>query len=161
MMAHNGCFEDASAVIDTCSPCSVMHAACLSFEVYHVFSGQSVLWDQRVTARSLFLTPMFLTQKITVMHWSEPKSYNKPFELLCPRILALGASDLDIGTLSCQSRLLMVTLQPFSLLFNVQVMIPVGSWVFQPCLGICRQVLPQHQHPLWHVGKRLGNKVSA
>ena len=72
MIAHYGCFEDVSAVIGMCPPCSVLHAACLSFEVDHLFSGQSVLWDQRVTACSLFLTPIFLTQKIAAMHWSEP-----------------------------------------------------------------------------------------
>ena len=68
--------EDVSTVIDACPPCSVLSAACLCFEVDHLFSGQSLLWDQRVTGCSLFLT-----QKIVVMHWSEPKSYNKLFEL--------------------------------------------------------------------------------
>ena len=33
--------------------------------------------------------------------------------------------------------------------------------VFQPCLCIFRWVLPLHHHPLQHVTKRLGNKVSA
>ena len=56
----------------------VLLVVCLSFEADYLFSGQSVLWDQMVTACSLFLT-----QKIAVMHWSEPKPYKKPFELLC------------------------------------------------------------------------------
>ena len=48
-----------------------------------LFGGQSVLWDQGVIACSLFLTPLFShTHKIAVMHCLEPKSYNKPFELL-------------------------------------------------------------------------------
>ena len=81
MIACCGSFEDVSAVLDICPPCSVSHPACLIFEVDHLFSGQSMLWDQRVTGGSLFLTPLFLTQKIAVMHWSEPKSYNKPFVL--------------------------------------------------------------------------------
>ena len=59
MIAHYGCFEDVSAVTDVCPPCSVLGAACLSFEVDHLYSGQSVLWDQRVTACSMFLTPLF------------------------------------------------------------------------------------------------------
>ena len=82
MIAHYGCFEDVSAVIDVCPPCNVSHAACSSFEVDHLFSGHSVPWDQWVTVCLLFLTPLFLTQNIAVIHWSEPKSYNKPFELL-------------------------------------------------------------------------------
>ena len=63
MIAHHGCFEDVSAVIDMCPPCSVSCAACLSFEVDQIFSGQSVLWDEKVIACSLFLT-----QKIAVKH---------------------------------------------------------------------------------------------
>ena len=35
---------------------NVSHAACLSFEVDHLFSGPSVLWDERVAACLLFLT---------------------------------------------------------------------------------------------------------
>ena len=56
MIAHYGYFEDVSAVIGMSPLCSASHAACLSFEVYNLFSGQSVLWDQRVTTCSLFLT---------------------------------------------------------------------------------------------------------
>ena len=53
------------------------------FEVDHPFSGQSVVWDQKGYCCPLFLTPLiFLLIKIAVMHWSEPKSYNKPYELL-------------------------------------------------------------------------------
>ena len=47
MITHYGCFEDVSAVIDMCPPCGVSHAACLSFEVDHLFSGQSVLLDSK------------------------------------------------------------------------------------------------------------------
>ena len=57
--------------------CHVLHV--LSFEVNHLYSGQSVLWDQRGATAC----PLFLNQKIAVMHWSEPKSYNKLFVLLC------------------------------------------------------------------------------
>ena len=74
MVVHYGCFEDVSAVIGMCHPCSVSYVACLSFEVDHLFSGQSVVWDQRVTACSLFLTPLFSHSKIVVMHWSGPWS---------------------------------------------------------------------------------------
>ena len=77
MIAHYGCIEDGSAVIDACPLCSMLHAACLSFDIEHLFSGQSVLWDQEAIAY-----PLFLNQKIAVMHWSDPKSYNKPFVLL-------------------------------------------------------------------------------
>ena len=72
MIANYGCFEDVSVVIDVCTSCGVSCDNCLSFEMDHLFSGQSVLLDQRVTSCLLFLT-----QKIAVMHWSEPKSYNK------------------------------------------------------------------------------------
>ena len=50
MTAHDGCLEDVRTVTNMCPPCNVLCAACLSFEVDHLFSGQSVLWDQRVTA---------------------------------------------------------------------------------------------------------------
>ena len=63
MIGHYGCFENVSAVIDTCPPCSVLCAACLSFEVDNLFSGQSVLWDQMVTAFNCFSLNCFLTQK--------------------------------------------------------------------------------------------------
>ena len=76
-----GAFEDESAVIDMFPPCSVSHAACLSFEVDCLFSDQSVLWD-KVTAFIVSDSIVFSLRKIAVMHWSEPKSYNKPFELL-------------------------------------------------------------------------------
>ena len=69
MIAHYGCIEDESAVIDECLPCGVSCAACLSFEVDHLFSGQSVLWDQRVTAFIAFHSIVFLLRKIIVMHW--------------------------------------------------------------------------------------------
>ena len=63
MFAHYGCFEDVVAVIDTCLLCSVLHAACLSFEIGHIFRGQSVLWDQKTIA-----FPLVLNQKMPVMH---------------------------------------------------------------------------------------------
>ena len=77
MIAHHGYFKDVSVVIDAFPLCSLSHATFLRFEVDHLFSGQSVLWDKRANA-----CPLFLNQKIVVMHWSEPKSYNKPFVLL-------------------------------------------------------------------------------
>ena len=40
----------------------------------------------------------FLTWKIAVMHWLEPKSYNKPFELLHSWDFGLGTNDLVTGT---------------------------------------------------------------
>ena len=62
--------------------CCMLHV--FSFEVDHPFSGQSMLCDQWGYCCPLFLTPLiFLLIKIVVMHWSEPKSYNKLFELLC------------------------------------------------------------------------------
>ena len=67
--------------MDACS-CCVLCAACLSSEVDYLFSGQSVLWDQRVTLFIVAHSIVFLLRKIAVMHWSEPKSYNKSFELL-------------------------------------------------------------------------------
>ena len=58
----------------------------LAFKADYQFGGQSVVWDQRGYCCLLFLTPLiFLHQKIAVMHQSEPKSYKKPFELMCPQ----------------------------------------------------------------------------
>ena len=36
MIAHDGCFEDVSAVIDMCPLCIMLCAKCWSFEVYHL-----------------------------------------------------------------------------------------------------------------------------
>ena len=74
MTACYGCLEDVSAVIDMCPLFSGSHATCLRFEVYYLFSRQSVLWDQRAVA-----CPLFSQSENS---WSEPKSYNKPFVLL-------------------------------------------------------------------------------
>ena len=89
MIAHYGWFEDASAVNDVCPLCSVPLAASLSFEFDHLFSGQSVLWDQRVTVCSLFLIPLlFLLRKIAVIHRPEPKSTTIHLSYCIPRNLA-------------------------------------------------------------------------
>ena len=108
--------------------CHVLHVS--SFEVDHLFSGQSVIWDQRGYCWSLFLTPLiFSFRKIAVMYWSEPNSYNKPFELLYSQDSGFRGQLSRYRNSFCQSRLLMMTLWPFILPFNVQVMIPVGlSW---------------------------------
>ena len=95
MIAHYGCSEDESAVIDVLPPCSVSCVACLSFEVDHLFSGQPVLWNQKVVAFIAFYSIVSL-RKIAVMHWSELKSYNKPFELLHSLDSGFGANDPDI-----------------------------------------------------------------
>ena len=65
---NEGCLEDISAVIDACPSCSESCASCLNFDVYYLFSGQSVLWDQRDTACLLFLTSLFSYSEIAVMH---------------------------------------------------------------------------------------------
>ena len=71
----------------------------LASEVYHPFGGQSVVWDQRGYCCLLFLTPLiFLIQKIAVMHWSEPKSSNRLFELLHSLDFGFRASNPDKGT---------------------------------------------------------------
>ena len=91
MIAHYGCFKDVSAVIDMCPLCSALCAECFKLIVYLV--ANLCYGIKGATA-----CPLFLTQKIAVMHWSEPKSYNKPFELLHSLDLALRANDPDIGT---------------------------------------------------------------
>ena len=50
MIVHDGCFDDLSAINDTCTLCSywVPHVETLKLIVYS--SGQSVLWDQRAIA---------------------------------------------------------------------------------------------------------------
>ena len=55
MVAHYGCFEDVSAVIDACPSCSVSCAGCLSFEVDLLCSSQSVPLDQ---SYCLFIVPV-------------------------------------------------------------------------------------------------------
>ena len=122
MIAHYGCFEDVSAVIDVCPICSV---SCLSFEVDHLFSGQSVLWNQRDCCLSI-VSQLFLA----VMHWSEPKSYNKSNELLHSQDFGFRGQRSSYRNSFCQSRLLTMTLQPFSFPFNVQIMILAGSYGF-------------------------------
>ena len=126
VIAYDWCFEDVSAVIDMCPFCSMSCATCWSFEVDHLFSGQSVLWNQRAIAY-----PLLLNQKIAAMHWSEPKSYNKPFVLLQYQNFDFRAQWSGYQNSFCQSRLLTATHQPCSLSLNVQVMILAGSsWFF-------------------------------
>ena len=72
MTAHDGCFDDLSVVIVACPfvVCFMPHLEALKLVIYS--SGQCVMWDQSAIVYSLFLNP-----KIAVMHWSNPKSYNK------------------------------------------------------------------------------------
>ena len=65
--------------------------------------------------------------KIAVKHWSEPRSYNEPFELLHSWDLGFWGQWSGYKNSFCQSRLLIITLLPCSLPFNAQVMILVGS----------------------------------
>ena len=106
--------------------------------------------------------PLFLTQNIAVMHWSEPKSYNKLFELLHSQYFGFRGPMLQLQEI----------LLPKQVAYNnslaLQPPVPCAGhdscrvlWVLQPCLPICRWVLSLHHHPLWHVMKRLGNKVVA
>ena len=105
------------------------------FLVCHMLPVQALKWIIHLVVNLCFgikgatAYPLFLTQKIAVMHWSEPKSYNKPFELLCSHNFGFRHHGHD----SCGV-----------------------LWVFQPCLCICRWVLPPHHHPLWHVTKNWG-----
>ena len=122
MIAHYGCFENVSAVIDACPLCSVMCATCSSFEVDCLFSGQSVLWDQRAIA-----CPLVLNQKIADMHWTEPKSCNKPFVLLHSQDFSFSSKWTGYRNTFWQCSLLTATLWPCRPLFNVQVMILAGS----------------------------------
>ena len=59
-----------------CIVCHMLHV--LIFEDDYLFSGQSVLWNQMGATAC----PLFLTKKTAIMHWSEPKFYNKLFLLL-------------------------------------------------------------------------------
>ena len=93
MIAQYGCFEDVCVIIDVCFLCKVSCIACLSFDIEHLFSSQSVLWDTRAIA-----CPLLVNQKIAVMHWSELKPYNKPFVLLHSQDFGLGPNDLVMGT---------------------------------------------------------------
>ena len=104
------------------SLCSMSHNTCWSFEVDHLFSGLSVLWDQGAIAY-----PLFPNQKIAVIHWSESKSYNKPVVLLHSQDFRFSGQWSHYINSFYHSRLLTATLQPCSFPFNVQVMILVGS----------------------------------
>ena len=84
-----------------------------------------MLWDQRG-----IVYPLFLNQKIDVMYWPEPKSCNKPFELLLSWDFGCRGQWSSYRNSFCQSRMLTVTLWTCSFLFNVQVMILVGSYGF-------------------------------
>ena len=161
MIAHYWFFEDVGPVIDLYPLCSMLCAVCLAFEVDHPLGGQSVVWNQRGYYCLLFFTPLiFLLQKIAAMNWSEPKSY-KPFELLCSQDFGFRGQWSRYRNSFCQSRVAYndsLTIQP-----------PIQCtdhdscgvfWAYQPCFCACRWVLPLHHHPLWHVTKRLGNKVN-
>ena len=94
------------------------------------------------------------------MYWSEPKSYNKPFELMHSWDLGFRGQWSGYRNSFCQSRLLTVTLWPCSLMFNVQVMILAGSSGFfnSAYMSVDRCCL----YIIIHYGtsQRLGNKVS-
>ena len=92
-IAHDGCFDDLSAVINMCSLYSMSAPCVKAWKLIIYSSGQLVLWDQRAIAYSLFLNP-----KIAVMHWSEPKSFNELVFLSYSLDLGLGANDLPIET---------------------------------------------------------------
>ena len=68
MIVHYWFFEDVSAVIEACPLCIMLCTTCRSFEVDHLLSGQSVLWDQRAMAYPLSLNQ----KKIAAMYWSQP-----------------------------------------------------------------------------------------
>ena len=72
----------------------VLIITCISLKLIIHSSDQSVLLDQRAIAY-----PLLLNQKeIGAMHWSEPKSDNKPFVLLLSLDFGLVANDLGYRT---------------------------------------------------------------
>ena len=160
MTAHYGCFEDESVVIDMCPPCSVSHATYLSFEVEHLFSGQSGILDLKVTACLLFLTPMFsysenschalvrtivLQQTIWAIAFWGFVLYGPMIhiqELLLPRQVAYSDTPAFHPPIQYAGH------DSHGVLL-----------VFLPSLHVSSWVLPLHHHPLWHVTKRPGNKV--
>ena len=80
MVAHDGCFEDLSAVIDV-----------FPFVVFHVPHVEALKWiiysavNMCCGIKGLLLIYCFSIKKLPGIYWSEPKSYNKPFVLLCSR----------------------------------------------------------------------------
>ena len=71
-----------------------------------------------------------LIEKIAAMHWSEPKSYRKPFDLLHSSDFRSRGHWSGYRNSLCQSRFLTETHQPFSLLLNVHFIFPVRSYWF-------------------------------
>ena len=69
MIAHDGCLDDLSAVIDAYPfvVCCTPHIEALKLMIHS--SGQSVLQDQMA-----IFYPLFLNPKIAVIHWSDSKS---------------------------------------------------------------------------------------
>ena len=106
----------------TCATCqSFDHNICL-LEADHLFKWSICA----VGSKGYCLSIVFLNPKIAVMHWLDPKSHKEPF-MVFPTYWLLGPNDLVIGPPFDKKKLLTMTLQPCSLLFNVQDMIIVGS----------------------------------
>ena len=122
MIAHDGYFDNLSAVIDVCSLCSMLHAHVEALKLIIYFSGQSVPWDPRAIAY-----PLFLSTKVAVMYWSDPRSYIELVCLSCSLDFGFRGKCSSYRNSLCQSRLLTVTLQPCSFLFKAWVMILLGS----------------------------------
>ena len=153
MIAHYGCFEDVSAVIDVYPLHSVSCAACfklwswssiLVVNLCYGIKGSSCL---SIFSHSLPCTGQSLS--LTTSHLS----------YCIPGILALGTYDLVTGPSFPKQ-----VAYSDSLAFQPPIQCPGHEscgvlWVFQPCLCICRWVLPLHHHPLWHVSKRMGIRL--
>ena len=94
MIAHYGCFEDVSVVIDACLLCNVSCAACLSFEVDHL-----LMVNLCYVIKGLLLVHWFsLNQKIVACTGQNLSLTTSHLFYCIPRILALGTNDLAIGT---------------------------------------------------------------
>ena len=126
-----------------------LHVSALKLIVYLVFT---LCYGIKGATGS----PLFPNQKIPVMHWSEPRSHNKPCELSCSRDFGFKGKSPSYFQIVYNDSLAFWPLIQCVGHDSCRVLL-----VFQPCLHFCRWVLPLHHHPLWHVTKRLGYKVGA
>ena len=153
MLSVNDCSWWVFAVIDVCSLCSMSHVHMLELCNWSSIPVANLCCNQFCGIKGLLLIRCFLVKK--KLSFTGQSLITSHLCYSIPSILALGANDPDpgIGSPFWQSRLLTMTLWPFSLLLNVQVVILVGSsgffnFAFMSVDGCCLYIII-HFGMLW------------
>ena len=122
-------------------------------EVGHLFKWPICV----VGSKGCCLFIVFLNPKITVMHWSDPKSY-KPCVLIAFPAFLLQEPVIQLLKLLLTRQVPYSDSPACSLSFNAQIMVLAGSCgFFSHASASVGWVLALHHPPLWHIMMRVGN----